>query len=266
MISTETKNAKTENRLEIYKEAQKIWEGISAEPQLKGFVKELELHQKLLNIFHTGDFYHYLFNVRKMEFAFISPEMSVVLDYPMDKITMPFFLSIIHPEDIPYFMSFESQVVQFFNTLPNERIAKYKVRYDYRVKKGNGEYIRLLHQMLTIIPDETGMAVHSFCVHTDITYLKSNGIPLLSFIGLEGEPSYIDIGEKPVFNISKEQLSKREKEIVMLLAQGYSSQEIAKRLFIAKSTVDTHRKNILQKTRSNSTSECIAKAITKGWI
>ncbi|WP_165500362.1 LuxR C-terminal-related transcriptional regulator [Pedobacter psychroterrae] len=257
---------KIENRLEVYKEAEKIWKGISAEPQLKGFIKELELHQKLLNIFHTGDFYHYLFNVRKMEFAFISPEMPGILDYPMEMISMPFFLSIIHPDDIPYFMSFESQVVQFFNNLPNEKIGKYKVRYDYRVKKGNGEYMRLLHQMLTIIPDESGMPVHSFCVHTDITYLKPSGTPLLSFIGLEGEPSYIDIGHQPVLNISKERISKREKEIVTLLAKGYSSQKIADELFIARSTVDSHRKNILHKTASKSTSEVIAQAITKGWI
>jgi hypothetical protein len=57
-----------------------------------------------------------------------------------------------------------------------EQGLKYKVRYDYRVRKPNGEYIRILHQMLTIIPDENGMSVHVFCVHTDITYLKPSGI------------------------------------------------------------------------------------------
>jgi len=258
--------SKTENRLEIYKEARKIWKGISVEPQLKGFVKELELHQKLLNVFHTGDFYHYLFNVRTMDFGFISPEMQEILGYPIDRITMPFFLSLIHPEDVPYFISFEKQIVQFFNALPQERILKYKVRYDYRIKKANGEYIRLLHQMLTIIPDASGLPEHSFCVHTDITYLKQGGIPLLSFIGLDGEPSYTDVGEKPIPHAAKEQISKREKEIVMLVAQGYNSQEIAAKLFIARSTVDTHRKNILHKTGSTSASELIAKAITKGWI
>ncbi len=256
----------TENRVKIYMEARKIWEGISVEPQLKWFAKELEVHQKLLNIFHTGDFYHYLFDVRKMDFAFVSPEMSTILLYPQEQINMAFFLSLIHPEDVPYFIGFESQVVQFFNSLPDEKILKYKVRYDYRIKKGNGEYIRLLHQMLTIIPDESGMAIHSFCVHTDITYLKPVGTPLLSFIGLEGEPSYIDIGEKLDFQISKEQISKREREIAMLLAKGYNSKEIANSLFIARSTVDTHRRNILHKTGSASTSEFIAKAIAKGWI
>ena len=42
-------------------------------------------------------------------------------------------------------------------------------------------------------------------------------------------------------------LSSREKEILRLVGEGKSSQEIADTLNIGKSTVDTHRKNIIKK-------------------
>ena len=42
-------------------------------------------------------------------------------------------------------------------------------------------------------------------------------------------------------------LSSREKEILRLVGEGKSSQEIADTLHIGKSTVDTHRKNIIKK-------------------
>ena len=42
-------------------------------------------------------------------------------------------------------------------------------------------------------------------------------------------------------------LTKREREIVILVAEGKSSQQIASALKISKFTVDTHRKNIHQK-------------------
>ncbi|QBZ99082.1 response regulator transcription factor [Flavobacterium sangjuense] len=42
-------------------------------------------------------------------------------------------------------------------------------------------------------------------------------------------------------------LSSREKEILRLVGEGKSSQEIADALNIGKSTVDTHRKNIIKK-------------------
>jgi two-component system nitrate/nitrite response regulator NarL len=43
--------------------------------------------------------------------------------------------------------------------------------------------------------------------------------------------------------------SSREKEILQLIAEGKSSQEIAEILFIEKSTVDSHRKNISKKIK-----------------
>jgi len=50
-----------------------------------------------------------------------------------------------------------------------------------------------------------------------------------------------------------DKLSTREKEIIVLMLQGLTSQEISEKLFISKSTVDTHRRNILAKTKAKST-------------
>jgi len=45
------------------------------------------------------------------------------------------------------------------------------------------------------------------------------------------------------------QLTEREREVLKLIAQEYTSEEIAKKLYIAKSTVDTHRKNLIHKLK-----------------
>lgn len=50
----------------------------------------------------------------------------------------------------------------------------------------------------------------------------------------------------------KEVLSQRETEIVKLICTEHSTAAIAKKLFISPRTVDTHRKNILEKTRSKT--------------
>lgn len=47
-------------------------------------------------------------------------------------------------------------------------------------------------------------------------------------------------------------LSKREKEILALMALGMSSGETAQKLFLAQSTVETHRKNIRRKLDTSS--------------
>ncbi|WP_270090352.1 helix-turn-helix transcriptional regulator [Sphingobacterium sp. SYP-B4668] len=47
-------------------------------------------------------------------------------------------------------------------------------------------------------------------------------------------------------------LTRREKEIIAMIANGKSSKEIADELFISIHTVNTHRKNVIQKTQCNS--------------
>ena len=47
-------------------------------------------------------------------------------------------------------------------------------------------------------------------------------------------------------------LTPREIEIVKLIMEEFSSEEIAEKLFISKRTVDTHRKNIIQKTNTRT--------------
>jgi len=61
---------------------------------------------------------------------------------------------------------------------------------------------------------------------------------------------------------AKTKLSKREKQIVRLVAEGYSSKVIADQLFISFHTVNTHRKNIICKTHSKNTSGLVQYAIS----
>jgi DNA-binding NarL/FixJ family response regulator len=61
-------------------------------------------------------------------------------------------------------------------------------------------------------------------------------------------------------------LTKREKEIVQLIADGLSNQEIADRLFIALRTVETHRLNINQKLGVKNSAGVIKEGIKRGLI
>ena len=47
-------------------------------------------------------------------------------------------------------------------------------------------------------------------------------------------------------------LTSREREILQLIAKEYSNKDIAEELFISERTVETHRKNIFRKTKTNS--------------
>jgi DNA-binding NarL/FixJ family response regulator len=61
-------------------------------------------------------------------------------------------------------------------------------------------------------------------------------------------------------------LTKREKEILQLIAENYQSNDIAQKLFISKRTVDFHRTNLLLKLDVKSSASLIKKAIDIGLI
>jgi DNA-binding NarL/FixJ family response regulator len=59
-------------------------------------------------------------------------------------------------------------------------------------------------------------------------------------------------------------LSAREIEVLKLIAQEYSNPEIARELFISIRTVDTHRRNLLEKLGVKNTAGLVKYAIQKG--
>lgn len=252
--------------LAIYNEAQKIWKKAALDGKATAINPELEIHKKLLNIFQAGDFYYFIFNVRESSFASVSPEMERLLGYGAADLDVSFFLSAIHPDDQPWFLNFENALHDFFRRLPINKIQKYKSRYDFRIRNKKNEYIRILHQHTVLQHDEQGNVLTTLVVHTDISHLKPMGRPVLSIIGLEGEPSYTNVDVQQVFTPSKEILSRREKEILTALIEGNQSKEVGALLHITKETVDKHRRNMLAKTRTNSTAELVGKAIREGWL
>ena len=70
-----------------------------------------------------------------------------------------------------------------------------------------------------------------------------------SFVGQEITEVLINAFKKKVVDNKNpiSVLTKREKEVLKLIAKGLSSVEIGKTLFIAPTTVDTHRRNISEK-------------------
>jgi two-component system response regulator NreC len=61
--------------------------------------------------------------------------------------------------------------------------------------------------------------------------------------------------------IAADPLTEREREVLKLLALGYTNQEIARSLFVSVRTVETHRAHIMQKLRLRSRAELVRYAL-----
>ncbi len=139
----------------------------------------------------------------------------------------------------------------------------------------------------------TGMRVVILSMHSDVAYVSESLRAGVSAYVLKDESSAeliraIRLGrpERPCISptISEESLAAyarrladgnadslqlltlREKEIMVLTAQGLSSAEIARQLFISPRTVETHRTNLMKKIGVRNQKEMVRFAVQRGLI
>jgi two-component system response regulator DegU len=68
------------------------------------------------------------------------------------------------------------------------------------------------------------------------------------------------------FQIPYHLLTKRECEVLQLMAEGRSNRAIGDRLFISEKTVKNHVSNILQKMKVQDRTQAVVEAIKNGWV
>ncbi len=61
-------------------------------------------------------------------------------------------------------------------------------------------------------------------------------------------------------------LTPREKEVLELIAEGYTNPQIAEKIFLSQFTIDSHRKNLLAKLNVKNTASLIRLAVEKKLI
>lgn len=74
------------------------------------------------------------------------------------------------------------------------------------------------------------------------------------------------IATAPLVQTTEENLSNREKEVLVLIARGYTNREIAEQLTVSINTIKTHRLNIYQKLNLKGQSSLLAYALANGLL
>jgi len=73
----------------------------------------------------------------------------------------------------------------------------------------------------------------------------------------------VESGDQPMI---KDELTPREREVLILIAEGLTNAEVARELVISPKTVDRHRENIMRKLNLHSRIDLVKYAIRKGLI
>lgn len=199
----------------------------------------------------------YILDLYTSDFFFVSDRYLHLLGYnasmPLD---FNFFLDVTHPDDYWITTDATADFLSFLDTKKPEDRSHYKLVSDFRLRMPTGEYVRVIEQLIVLQTDRKGnpWLVMAICDLSPNQNLKtpSSGKIISTLTGEMVKP----IGEHQWQNPS-ENITKREKEILLLISKGYASKQIADKLQISINTVNNHRRNILSKTGCLNTFEAI---------
>ena len=209
-------------------------------------------------------------NVHTYRYEYVGKGQSLLTGYDNEHVSregVQFQLSTIHPQDAEYIIKEAyAHFEKIIHATPLEERKNLLMQNNYRLRHKEGHYVHMMEQLWVMKADEKGdpqlmlihvyelPMVHPFSVNTLVKKL----LP---------DQTYEIVYSHEYPGVKKDvSLSPRETEVTALLAEGYTSEQIAERLSISYHTVSTHRKNILQKLEVKSTNELIAYGITRGII
>jgi DNA-binding CsgD family transcriptional regulator len=210
----------------------------------------------------------WIIDMRTMQYIFISSNVKQMLGYEAHYFLeqgVPFVSQIMHPSDLPRTAKIVKLIWDFLLALPPAERQKYKFNGDYRIVKPDGSTVRILEQNTILQLDRQGNITHLLGVGSDITHWKKTDDIIASITCTEDDTCFF-CSDNDDYLKPQVILSKREKEIVKLIAEGHNSKFIADKLFISFHTVNTHRQNIIEKTNTKNTSGLIQFAVCRGLI
>ena len=191
-----------------------------------------------------------------------------ILGYPPEtKVDVPFVINIVHPDDQP-FVHYLSQMASEFH-LERDKKEPFATMFEinYRVRKYNGDYIMMLRRSTGFL-NEGDDPVATLSVMHDIDFMKDVKEVYSKIIGPEW--SMKEYRRRLDERKRKQPLigpfSRRETQVLHMMAQGNKSAEIALQCSVSVHTVNNHRKNMLKKTGLKNTADLVRFGLQNGLI
>jgi DNA-binding CsgD family transcriptional regulator len=195
-----------------------------------------------------------VFDMLRMKTLFVSQGSIKMLGVSPEDLTAYHLKEATHPDDLE---RQELGLIQLFKIAHELFVAKKGEMFlssNFRMRMPNGNYTNQLVQCYFYYSPDPNNTVYLLDIKTDISWSKKIKHGFHYYLG--NDLSYFRYPDEELL-MKGNIFSKREFEIIKLVHEGFDSEQIAEKLFLSKHTVNTHRKNILEKTGKTHISDLI---------
>ncbi|MGK7397235.1 MAG: LuxR C-terminal-related transcriptional regulator [Candidatus Cyclobacteriaceae bacterium M3_2C_046] len=210
----------------------------------------------------------YSFQLNKV--IFISHSISKLTGYTPNNFSqhgLKFIDTMIHPDDYNHYYgnflasksSLKHRNFSYFNFL--------NASNQYRFKTKSCEWVWLELSQMIIRYDYQKSMDQILGVLQPVNHVAHHKKYIYKFPGGTSVGQVLDnLPTSPHAQSISIEVSEREKEVLDLISQGFSSKEVADKLNISNHTAITHRKNLITKFKVKNTAELIKEASKSFWF
>jgi hypothetical protein len=212
------------------------------------------LLEQLERIMEQNNQFIYIADAIHMKIHFTSKGSNRILGIPPEELSFYQFMEATHPSDIQRLNLGRAKIVKLAQDLFIAEKGYTLLSTNYKYRTSSGEYSDFLVQcylFYTTIPYKT---VFFLKIHTNIDWHKKIKHGFHYYIGTD--LSYFRYPDDEML-MTGNVFSEREIEIIKLIEAGLDSEKIAEKLFISVHTVNTHRRNMLEKSGKTSMPDLI---------
>lgn len=225
-------------------------------------------HEQMLEQFLTaGDSNAYIFDAYRQRYIYASQNCNELLGPDFREMLtnkeVRILKTVVHPDDYALFEEMRLHFYTFLLSLPVMQRKDYKFLHQYRILNSHHEYVRFYLRQQVLELDSRGniwlvMGIMDLAPDQNpnqgfeasiLNYKTAKKLLLAEFI-----------------NNNAPKLTRREKEVLLLMKAGLLSKEISDRLSISINTINNHRQNILKKTNASNAIEAIQFAEKMGMV
>lgn len=194
----------------------------------------------------------YLWDIPQQHYLYFSKNVYHYVGYTAEEVLTrgpSLVLSLLHPQDALNFPKIVEKVATFLRELPQGTHRQYCFSYLLRAQRvRSDEYARLLVEEVILEVDTWGNPQLATGWVSDISHLSGAGQASLHV-------AKVTSGKKHcLYRTTDDLLTRREREVLTLMAQGQATRQMAEELCISPNTVKNHRSNIFRKAgASNAT-------------
>jgi len=218
---------------------------------------------KLEELTGENDQYFQVFDMGQMKFLFTSKNIIQMIGVNPEEINPGHYTQRIHPDDEERLGQARSRVYKMEKEIFKAQKGSSLTSYNLRIRNKDGNYNSLFVQDYMFYSPIPYKAVFLIQVITNIDWYKMKKDRFHHYAGID--LSLFRFPDQKLLETGPD-LSYREFEIIRLIEEGMSSKEIADKLFLSIHTVNTHRSNILEKSRKSQISDLIYEFKEKGLL